>query len=131
MIGALKSPRRRKYACSECTVRPVTVREAALRAWPSTWPPNTCGLPMSRLSPRNRLTSRISRSSRPRRSAMRRSICGHSAELEDALHDHVVPGEGAHEGVIAALRQLGGRERHRGALAAADDLGAGDDAGII
>ena len=26
-------------------------------AWPSTWPPNTCGLPMSRLSPRNRLIS--------------------------------------------------------------------------
>src|SRR5579862_3710508 len=137
MIGALKSPRRRKYACRECTSRPVTVREAALRAWPSTWPPNTCGLPMSRLSPRNRLTSRISSSSRPRRSAIRRSICSlirvpgrQSAELERALHDHVVPGEGAHEGVVAALGELGSRERDRIALAAANDLGIGYHARI-
>jgi len=35
---------------SECTSRPSTVLHAAFSAWPSTWPPNTCGLPMSRLS---------------------------------------------------------------------------------
>ena len=34
-----------------------TVALAATNAWPSTWPPKTCGLPMSRLSPRNRLSS--------------------------------------------------------------------------
>src|SRR6185437_12852472 len=50
-MGASKSPRRRKYACSEWTMRSATVAEAALSAWPSAWPPNTCGLPMSRLSP--------------------------------------------------------------------------------
>src|ERR1035438_9172347 len=59
-MGALKSPRRKKYACSECTTRSSTVAVAAIRACPSTWPPNTCGLPMSRLSPRNKSSSRRS-----------------------------------------------------------------------
>src|SRR5665213_1514825 len=139
MIGALKSPRRRKYACRECTMRPLTVREAALRACPSTWPPNTCGLPISRLSPRNRLTSSVSSSSRASRSAIRWSMlglpcflrCCRSAELEYAFHDHVVTRERADERVVAALGQLGGREGDRGALTAADNLGAGDDVRII
>src|SRR6185437_7295522 len=68
-MGALKSPRRRKYACSECTMRPSTVAEAAVSACPSTWPPNTCGLPISRLSPRKRFTSSGSSSSSWSRSA--------------------------------------------------------------
>src|SRR5471032_2282537 len=131
MMGALKSPRRRKYACRECTMRPVTVREAALRAWPSTWPPNTWGLPISRLSPRNRLTSSVSSSSRPSRSAIRWSMdASPSAEFERALHDDVVPGEGAHEGVVPALRKLGGGKSHAGALATADDFGGCDDVRI-
>src|ERR1700733_2971726 len=139
MIGALKSPRRRKYACRECTMRPVTVREAALRAWPSTWPPNTCGLPMSRLSPRNRLTSSVSSSSSPSKSAMRWSIydligpapaTGRSAELECTLHDDVVPREGAHVTVVPTLRELGGGKGHAGALATADDLGRCNDVRI-
>ena len=38
----LGSPGRMKYACSECTRRSAgTVRPAATRAWPATWPPNT------------------------------------------------------------------------------------------
>src|SRR5690606_2746122 len=37
---------------------------AADSAWPSTWPPNTYLVPMSRLWPRNRLSSRRSSDSR-------------------------------------------------------------------
>src|SRR5688572_24893612 len=58
------SPARRKYACSECTARPSnTVRCAADSACPSTWPPNTYFVPMSRLCPRNRFSSSRSSSS--------------------------------------------------------------------
>ena len=31
-MGELKSPRRKKYACSECTISPVTVADAAIDA---------------------------------------------------------------------------------------------------
>src|SRR6185437_14954036 len=71
-MGASKSPRRRKYACSEWTMRSATVAEAAVSAWPSTWPPKTWGLPISRLSPRKRFTSRGSSS----RSCSRSASCG-------------------------------------------------------
>lgn len=58
-------PARRKYACSECAWRPFsTVACAAANAWPSTCPPNTYLVPMSRLWPRNRLSSRRSSDSR-------------------------------------------------------------------
>src|SRR5688572_19229210 len=58
------SPARRKYACSECTARPSnTVRCAAESACPSTWPPNTYFVPMSRLCPRKRFCSSRSSSS--------------------------------------------------------------------
>ena len=57
-------------------MRPSTVADAAVSAWPSTCPPNTCGLPMSRLSPRNRLTSSCSSSSSCSRSARRWSMAG-------------------------------------------------------
>ena len=43
---------------------PSTVACAADSAWPSTWPPNTYLVPMSRLWPRNRLSSRRSSVSR-------------------------------------------------------------------
>src|SRR5690606_39572504 len=59
------SPARRKYACSEGAWRStVRVFSAADSAWPSTWPPNTYLVPMSRLWPRNRLSSRRSSDSR-------------------------------------------------------------------
>src|ERR1700722_5417121 len=91
-MGELKSPRRRKYACSECAARPSTVAVAAMSAWPRTWPPNTCGLPMSRLSPRNRSSSRrssvmtLSRSSSSRfmSALMRTRRIGNAEPL---LHD--------------------------------------------
>src|SRR5512137_1032152 len=87
-IGALKSPRRRKYACSECTARSAsTVRLAAISAWPSTCPPKTCGLPMSRLSPRNRFISSRSRSSRRSRSARTWFMRASFADAEPLLHD--------------------------------------------
>src|SRR5688572_15318928 len=87
-MGALKSPRRRKYECSECTRRSgSTVRLAAISAWPSTCPPKTCGLPMSRLSPRNRLISRRSRSSSRNRSASTWLTGGSLGDAESLLHD--------------------------------------------
>src|SRR2546430_2814231 len=46
------------------TPGPSTVRPAATRAWPATWPPNTRGRSSFQLTPRKRLTSRGSRSSR-------------------------------------------------------------------
>src|SRR6185437_8796341 len=86
-MGALKSPRRRKYACSECTMRPSTVAEAAVSACPSTWPPNTCGLPISRLSPRKRFTSSGSSSSSRSRSASWRFIaCALIGNAQSLVH---------------------------------------------
>ena len=41
-IGTRGSPGRRKYECRECTARSgSTVRPAAIRACPATWPPKT------------------------------------------------------------------------------------------
>src|SRR5262245_32704240 len=133
-MGLLKSPRRRKYACSECTSRASSIVDcAAISAWPSTWPPNTCGLPVSRLWPRNRFTSRRSRLNCSSRSTMR--VCMRftplpSAELERAFHDRVVAGEAAEEGVRLALHELRRRELHRRRLPAADDLRVRDDARV-
>src|SRR5579863_4652228 len=68
-----------------------TVAEAAVSAWPSTWPPNTCGLPMSRLAPRNRFTSSGSSSSICSRSAscgfMRMSSRDSIRHPEPLVHD--------------------------------------------
>src|SRR5262245_53881128 len=99
---------------------------AASRAWPSTCPPKTCGLPVSRLSPRNRFTSRRSSWNCFSRSASR--LFTRSTELERALHDRPVTGEAAEEAVRLALLQLRGREREAGRLAAADDLRVRDHA---
>src|SRR5665213_1668879 len=62
MIGMLGSPPSRKYACSECGSTPSTVRVAATRACPTTWPPNTRRIPTCGLMPRYRLISSCSRS---------------------------------------------------------------------
>src|SRR6476661_7263260 len=62
MIGICGSPGRMKYQCSECGRRPSTVRHAATIACPITCPPNTrCQLVFG-LLPRNKFTSRGSRS---------------------------------------------------------------------
>src|SRR5688572_30992426 len=131
-MGLLKSPRRRKYACSECTTRPSSmVALAAFSACPSTCPPNTWALPVSRLWPRNRLTSSLSSSNCCCRSARRLSITGHlSAELEDTLHDGRVPREAAEEGVRFARLERRGRELDAGGLSTADHLGVRNHAGI-
>src|SRR6185295_8444803 len=97
---------------------------AAFSACPSTCPPNTWGLPVSRLWPRNRLTSSRSSSNCCCRSARRLS------KLEGALHDGRVPGEAAEEGVRLALLERRGGEFHAGALATTDDLGVRDHARI-
>src|SRR6185312_1648863 len=81
-------------------MRPSTVREAAMSAWPSTWPPKTCGLPMSRLAPRKRLTSSGSRSRRRIRSAMRGSTGSRVGHAEPLVHDR------ARRGVLQELLLL-------------------------
>src|SRR5690242_1355615 len=54
-----------KYACRECTSRSSgTVRPAATSACAATCPPNTRGRLCGGLTPRNRLTSSVSRSRR-------------------------------------------------------------------
>src|SRR5262245_14971152 len=104
---------------------------AAFSAWPSTCPPNTCGLPVSRLWPRNRLTSSRSSSNCCWRSARSLSIpTSLSAELERALHHGPVAGKAAEERVRLTLLQRRGREGDAGALAAAHDLGVRDHARI-
>ena len=50
----------RRAANARCAARLSIVACAADSAWPSTWPPNTYLVPMSRLWPRNRLSSRRS-----------------------------------------------------------------------
>src|SRR5690606_12087141 len=55
---------------------PASVCWAADRAWPSTWPPKTYLVPMSRLWPRNRLSSRRSRRSRSTSSAATEAVMG-------------------------------------------------------
>src|SRR5262245_9730179 len=117
-MGLVKSPRRRKYACRECTRRPSSiVALAAFSAWPSTWPPNTCGLPVSRLCPRNRLTSSLSSSNCCCRSARRLS------KLERALHDGRVSREAAEIGVRLTFLQRRGGKRDARRLTTTDDLG--------
>src|SRR6185436_669941 len=129
-MGLVKSPRRRKYACSEWHTRPSSmVALAAFSACPSTCPPKTCGLPVSRLWPRNRLTSSRSSSNCCCRSARRLSIL-RLADLQGALHDRGMTGEAAEIGVRLAGLQLGHREGDAGALAAAHDLGVRDHARV-
>ena len=61
------SPGRKKYECSECTRPCSTVRPAAIRACPATWPPKTRWRSSSSWVPRKMLTSMGSRSSRSTR----------------------------------------------------------------
>src|SRR5690242_3186621 len=101
---------------------------AAIRAWPSPCPPNTCGLPVSRPSPRNRLTSRRSSWNCCCRSASCEFMNSRrSTELERTLHDRPVAREAAEEAVRLALLELRRRERDAGRLAATDDLRVRDD----
>src|SRR5688572_11027469 len=103
---------------------------ADLSAWSSTCPPNTWGLPVSRLMPRNRLTSSrsswncCSRSERPRVTLRR------SSELERTFHDRRMAREAAEERVGLALLELRGRKLHRRGLPATDELGESDYARV-
>src|SRR3569832_2829610 len=76
---------------------------------------------MSRLSPRNRLTSSCSSSRRLNRSAISVSIT--STELQNAVHHGVVTRHRALVRVCTALLQNGGREGDRVALPTAHELG--------
>src|ERR1039458_9165892 len=67
-----------KYACSECTGRSAgTVRPAATRACPATWPPKTRCRRSSGLRPRKisaSICSRFSRSTRPSSASLMRCL---------------------------------------------------------
>src|SRR6185295_6030252 len=93
--------------------------------------PNTCGLPVSRLSPRNRFTSSRSSWNCFCRSASCEFIeSPESAELEGALHDRPVTGEAAEEAVRLARLELRRGERDAGRLSTADDLRVRDHARV-
>src|SRR4051812_13980208 len=72
-------PATRKYPCRECTLRSGgAVREAAVSAWASTWPPNTRCSAVVGCRARN---SPISISSRSSRSVSSATDCGMDASL--------------------------------------------------
>src|SRR6202034_907462 len=125
-MGELKSPRRKKYACSECAARPSTVAVAAMSAWPRTWPPKTCGLPMSRLSPRNRSSSSLSSVITLSRSSSRRFMSasmrirriGHTEPL---LHDRARGGVLQNLPLLRVQVVLNAEGRQRGLVKAAQN----------
>src|ERR1700677_4771832 len=76
-----------------------------MSAWPSTWPPKTCGLPMSRLSPRNRSSSSLSSVITSSRSSSRRFMPA-SMRIRGIQHTEPLLGHRARGGVLQKLPLL-------------------------
>src|SRR5271163_1263000 len=97
-----------------------------MSAWPRTWPPKTCGLPISRLSPRNRSSSSRSSVMTLSRSSSRRFMWASMrirrvGNAEPLLHDRARGGVLQKLPLLRVQVVLNAESRQRGLVKAAQN----------